>query len=45
MFMTGCVVLDLTKTLTGYDVMVYIKVSKQRHLKQCHICIKNVITD
>jgi len=29
----------MTKTLTGYDVLVYVKVSKQRHLKQCNICI------
>jgi len=33
----------MTKTLTGYDVMVYVKMSLQRHLKQCHICIQNVI--
>jgi len=26
--------------MTGYDVLVYVKVSLQRHLKQCHICIK-----
>jgi len=35
----------MTKTLTGYDVLVYVKVSYERHLKQCHICIKNVITE
>jgi len=35
----------LTKTLTGYDVLVYVKVLKQRHLKQCHICIQNVISE
>jgi len=35
----------MTKTLTGYDVLVYVKVSQQRHLKQCHICIKNGITE
>jgi len=34
----------MTKTLTGYDVLVYVKVSYQRHLKQCHIGIQNVIT-
>jgi len=50
MFMTGCVVLvcqvGMTKTLTGYDLLVYVKVSYQRHLKQCHICIKKkVITE
>jgi len=33
----------MTKTLTGYDVLVYVKVSN--NLKQCHICIKNVITE
>jgi len=32
----------MTKTLTGYDVMVYVKMSLRRHLKQCHICIQNV---
>jgi len=35
----------MTKTPTGYDVLVYVKVSKQRHLKRCHICIQNVITE
>jgi len=35
----------MTKTLTGYDFMVYVKVSQQRHLKQSHICIQNVITE
>jgi len=35
----------ITKTLTGYDVMVYIKLSWKRHLKQCHICIQNVIIE
>jgi len=35
----------MTKTLTGYDVLVYVKVSKQRLMKQCHICIKNVIPE
>jgi len=29
--------------MTDYDVMVYVKMSLQRHLKQCHICIQNVI--
>jgi len=29
----------MTKILTGYDVLVC-----QKHLKQCHICIQNVIT-
>jgi len=35
----------MTKTLTGYDVMVYVKTSYQRHLKQCHICIQNDIIE
>jgi len=35
----------MTKTLTGYDVLVYVKVSNQKHLKQCLICIKNDITE
>jgi len=35
----------MTKTLTGYDVMVYVKMSLRRHLKQCHICIQNVIIE
>jgi len=35
----------MTKTLTGYDVLVYVKMSQQRHLKQCHICIQNVIIE
>jgi len=35
----------MTKTLTGYDVLVYVKMSKQRHLKQCHFCIQNVIIE
>jgi len=25
----------MTKTLTDYDVLVYVKMSQQRHLKQC----------
>jgi len=46
-FDIGCheAIITLTKTLTGYDVMVYVKMSQQRHLKRCHICIKNVITE
>jgi len=35
----------MTKTLTGYDVLVYVKMSKQSNLKQCHICIQNVIIE
>jgi len=35
----------MTKTLTGYDLLVYVNVSEQRHLKRCHICIQNVITE
>jgi len=35
----------MTETLTGYDVFVYVKVSQQTHLKQCHICIKNAIIE
>jgi len=35
----------MTKTPAGHDVLVYVKVSQQRHLEQCHICIKNVITE
>jgi len=35
----------MTKTLTGYDVLVYVKISLQRHPKQCHICIQNVIIE
>jgi len=36
----------MTKTLTDYDVMVYVKLSWQRHLKQCNIfCIQNVIIE
>jgi len=31
----------MTKTLTGYNVMVYGKID----LKQCHICIQNVIIE
>jgi len=27
----------MTKTLTGYELLVYVKVSYQRHLKLCHI--------
>jgi len=34
----------MTKTLTGYDVLVYVKIL-QRHPKQCHICIQNVIIE
>jgi len=34
----------MTKTLTGYDVVVYVKMS-QRQIKQCHICIQNVIIE
>jgi len=26
-------------------MMVYVKMSLQRHLKQCHICIRNVIIE
>jgi len=26
----------------SFDVLIYVKLSLQRHLKQCHICIKNV---
>jgi len=44
-FVISTVILKNTKTLTGYDELVYVKVSKQRHLKQCHICIKNVIIE
>jgi len=35
----------MTKTLTGYDVMVYVKMSLPRHLKKCHICIQNVFIE
>jgi len=42
--MTGCVVLVMSschdKDTADYDVLVYVKVSLARHLKQCHICIK-----
>jgi len=31
----------MTKALTGYDVLVYVKMS----VKQCHICIQNVIIE
>jgi len=34
----------MTKTVIGYDVMVYVKMS-HRHLKQCHICIQSVIIE
>jgi len=34
----------MTKTLTGYDVMVC-QDDIKRHLKQCHICIQNVIIE
>jgi len=27
----------MTKTLTGYDVLAYVKMSWQRNLKQCHL--------
>jgi len=37
MFMTDCVAVVLSKTLTGYDVLVYVKLSLTRHLKQCHM--------
>jgi len=48
MFMTGCVVLVMSScrdkdTDRLYDLLVYVKLSETRHLKQCHICIKNVI--
>jgi len=26
----------------SFDVLIYVKLSLQRHLKQCYICIKNV---
>jgi len=31
--------------MTGYDVLVYVKVSLPRQLKQCHICNKNWTND
>jgi len=31
--------------LTGCDALVYVKLSSQRHLTQCHICIQNVIIE
>jgi len=41
MFMTGCVVLVLSSC---HDKDI-VKVSNQRYLKQCHICIQNVIIE
>jgi len=45
MFMTGCVVLVLMSSCHDKDSdrLWCIKISLHRHLKQCSICIKNVI--
>jgi len=44
MFMTGCVVLVMSSCHDkDTDRLWCIGLCQTRHLKQCHICIKNVI--